>query len=921
MSENIKHQFIAYDYKKNKGKYIFISYAHKDSQEVYKDIKFLKDKGFNIWYDEGIETGCSWDDSIEDAEKNCEVFLCFLSENFMNSDNCKNEVNYALNNKLKCLFVRLTELQLQGGFALRLDRFQAIIKTKYPENLYLEKLVDSVKKIFSTAKGSLGFNIKATNTTGQSDVKKNYSLGVGIALLLLVIVGFYLMPYMEQNVFSNRKKEPGMDLTARKEKASEEKKLFENAKRLISLYDYKEALEVIKKLKELNPNSSDYNYYAGISYENLKFESEALSSYEKSLALNPQHVEAKKNLKMIQDRINFKIYTEKATSMIGAAQFEKAAEILKKAIEINSGSPEAHYNLGNVYEKMGRNAEAYSEYKKTYLINANYLDVQNKRAALEKLLKDKQSDLSANSSSAASSGDDIESAINNAMKLSKAGKYEEAISEYKKLIEKKGISAQLSYNLAKAYEDAGEYGDALKSYEKAIEIEKNYKDAGNKIQDIKNKLFYKHCEAANKFKNSDKLNEAASEFEAALKINPDSPDANYALASVLESISQNSSAINYYRRTIELNPNLVDAHYKLAILYKKTGQESFAVTVYVDMLKRKPDDIIALEAVGDSFQKSGKLKEAVEIYKRLLNLKPESSEAKTGLFNAYYNNGVKNYNNKKFEDAVIDFDNSLKINPNHSQAHYYKGLACYKLDMNESAIKAFESTVNIDPANFQAYYGMGSIYYKLKDYERARLYLQKVLSIKPEHVESKKMIEQINSNNSQQTAQAPSPNSAVENNTTSSSSELINKGVYYYNNQAYDQAADQFENALKMKPGDPSIEYHMWVCKGMSKYKNGDYYAAISNLNNALRINGTDPELMEMIADAHAMSGGKEMAKNFYIEALKNNPKYPDGIREKLANVTPRSSGHNSNQRDNSNDDVKELQNMFMKTIIKQLNK
>ena len=35
--------------------YIFVSYAHNDAGQVYSELSWLHDLGFNIWYDEGIE--------------------------------------------------------------------------------------------------------------------------------------------------------------------------------------------------------------------------------------------------------------------------------------------------------------------------------------------------------------------------------------------------------------------------------------------------------------------------------------------------------------------------------------------------------------------------------------------------------------------------------------------------------------------------------------------------------------------------------------------------------------------------------------------------------------------------------------------------------------------------------------------------
>lgn len=34
--------------------YIFVRYAHTDSDIIFSEISWLKDQGFNVWYDEGI---------------------------------------------------------------------------------------------------------------------------------------------------------------------------------------------------------------------------------------------------------------------------------------------------------------------------------------------------------------------------------------------------------------------------------------------------------------------------------------------------------------------------------------------------------------------------------------------------------------------------------------------------------------------------------------------------------------------------------------------------------------------------------------------------------------------------------------------------------------------------------------------------
>ena len=44
--------------------YIFVSYAHKNDAAVLEIIGTLQSRGFRVWYDEGIEAGSEWPESI-----------------------------------------------------------------------------------------------------------------------------------------------------------------------------------------------------------------------------------------------------------------------------------------------------------------------------------------------------------------------------------------------------------------------------------------------------------------------------------------------------------------------------------------------------------------------------------------------------------------------------------------------------------------------------------------------------------------------------------------------------------------------------------------------------------------------------------------------------------------------------------------
>ncbi len=114
-------------------KYIFISYAHVDGDRVAPILENLNEAGFRIWYDEGIEWGTEWPEEIACHIRNCCVCMPFHSKASTVSQNCKNEVNYALKRKKSILSVYLEEVELSDGMDMQLSSFQSTFPYQYDD--------------------------------------------------------------------------------------------------------------------------------------------------------------------------------------------------------------------------------------------------------------------------------------------------------------------------------------------------------------------------------------------------------------------------------------------------------------------------------------------------------------------------------------------------------------------------------------------------------------------------------------------------------------------------------------------------------------------------------------------------------------------------------------------------------------------
>lgn len=111
--------------------YAFVSYAHKDSDRVLPIIEKMQNKGYNIWFDAGIEAGTEWPEYIAERLYGCATFLAFVSPNAMDSQNCRQEINFAVELKKQALIIHLDDTEIPLGFQMRLGFTPQIHMSRY----------------------------------------------------------------------------------------------------------------------------------------------------------------------------------------------------------------------------------------------------------------------------------------------------------------------------------------------------------------------------------------------------------------------------------------------------------------------------------------------------------------------------------------------------------------------------------------------------------------------------------------------------------------------------------------------------------------------------------------------------------------------------------------------------------------------
>jgi TolB-like protein len=127
--------------------YIFVSYAHLNSNQVYPDLELLRSGGFNVWYDEGISPGSRWTTELADAIEHCTLFIAFLSPAAVASENCSNEIEFAVSRRCPILVVHTEETEVPSGLELSLGGRQALLKYALPAETYSQRLQESASTL------------------------------------------------------------------------------------------------------------------------------------------------------------------------------------------------------------------------------------------------------------------------------------------------------------------------------------------------------------------------------------------------------------------------------------------------------------------------------------------------------------------------------------------------------------------------------------------------------------------------------------------------------------------------------------------------------------------------------------------------------------------------------------------------------
>ena len=125
-----------------------------------------------------------------------------------------------------------------------------------------------------------------------------------------------------------------------------------------------------------------------------------------------------------------------------------------------------------------------------------------------------------------------------------------------------------------------------------------------------------------------RLEEAAAEFQAVVRLDPGFADGHFNLGSVRLAQGRMEQAASHYRETLSLEPDHAPAHTNLGHALRDLGRLDEAVPHHREALRLGPGSAEAHNNLGSALAVSGLLDEAMDHFQRALRIQPDHLQAR-----------------------------------------------------------------------------------------------------------------------------------------------------------------------------------------------------------------------------------------------------------------------------------------------------
>jgi len=344
-------------------------------------------------------------------------------------------------------------------------------------------------------------------------------------------------------------------------------------KALIDIERYDEALSNFLKAIQKNPNSQEAQYNLGVLYEKQGDPNKSIEQFRKTLQINPNFVKAHNNL---------------GVWLLKQNQTEEAIIHFQKALKIDPDLAAAHVNLGLALSEQDKLNAAVIHYRKALQISSNLPRAQFQLGAA--LVRQGRTEQGLHHIKRTLEIDPDHSEAHNNLggHLLQEGKIDEALGHFNAALKAKPDMAEPHNNIGIILIHKGRIGEAIFHFQEAVRINPEFELAednlrralailqtnrGAEIERIQLEIKTRSDDPVlnyvlgNLYLGKGELNSAIGQYQKAISIQPDFPQALNNLAMAHTFGRQYNQAREVFQKLIALQPDNAASYYNVAVLY------------------------------------------------------------------------------------------------------------------------------------------------------------------------------------------------------------------------------------------------------------------------------------------------------------------------------------------------------------------
>lgn len=196
--------------------------------------------------------------------------------------------------------------------------------------------------------------------------------------------------------------------------------------------------------------------------------------------------------------------------------------------------------------------------------------------------------------------------------------------------------------------------------------------------------------------------EAAEQFEAALRLVPEYDDANFNLGNVRAQQGRWEEALRHYQTAIRFRRQSADWHYAIGNALAHLGRKTEADGEYELALAGVSDEPGAWYNLGNAFLDEGKLPQAERAFARAIQLRPDYGDALVNEAGVLTQLG-------RIPEAAAAFEAALRLEPGAADVHNDFGGLLAESGRLDEARAQFEEALRLKPDYREARDNLGRV--------------------------------------------------------------------------------------------------------------------------------------------------------------------------------------------------------------------